>query len=58
MNHFRVIIEGHRPRVVKAPTALQAIVAVCNRLKVRYADVRVKAVPVNRPSISVPYIRM
>jgi len=46
MGRFQVIAAGHRPRIVQAPTALDAAVRVCNDLGVRYAETRLSIRPV------------
>lgn len=43
MNQYIVKVDNVRPRTVKAKNRLEAIVKVCNSLKVRYTDVRVSA---------------
>lgn len=48
MNRYRVKVEGYGKRVVQAKDRLAAIVNVCNRFGVRYADVKVSAQEIDR----------
>lgn len=50
MTNFRVTLFDGRTRIVKAVSALNAAIEACNHYGVRYAETRLKILPINRLS--------